>query len=258
MPNRILRDCTDSDKVNSISVQAERFLYRLFMKADDFGCFYADSRLLKAHLFPLQLDTIKESDVTKWVQECEGVGLICIYELKGKRYIEIVSFNQQLRQKRRKFPDKSECKQVDSRLIAECTPETKRIQNPETETKLETEIESEACGALSFVIRFNYLTQRNFKVTDKVKKQYEARIKENYTEEMILKAAENCLSDPFHVQNPNHLTPEFITRPDKLEKYTNYIKTATNGQPTRKPAKGEYSASEYRDAIHEVFRRPDS
>jgi len=37
MPNRILRDWTDSDRVNSLSAEAERLFIRLIMKADDYG-----------------------------------------------------------------------------------------------------------------------------------------------------------------------------------------------------------------------------
>ena len=127
-----------------------------------------------------------------------------------------------------------------------------------SDTETVSEKKEKDADAISFVIKFNYLTQKNFKPSDKIKRQYNARIKEGYTEESILKAAENCLSDPYHVEHPNYLTPEFITRDDKLQKYSNYFKNVTNGQSTRKPAKGEYSAKEYRDAIHEVFRGPDS
>lgn len=41
MPNRILRDCTDSEKINKLSVHAERFFYRLIMKVDSVDLFIA-------------------------------------------------------------------------------------------------------------------------------------------------------------------------------------------------------------------------
>lgn len=104
MPNRILRDWTDSDNVNKLSAGAEIFFTRLIMKADDFGCFYSDVRLLKAHLFPLKLDIIIETEVLDWVSECVKAGLILLYEVANKKYLEIVNFKQRLRTANRKFP----------------------------------------------------------------------------------------------------------------------------------------------------------
>lgn len=104
MPNRMLRDWTGSDKINSISVNAERFFTRLIMKVDDHGCFYADSRLLKANLFPLLLDNIREADLLRWMAECHKAGLIALYESAGKKYLQITDFRQRLDKARSKYP----------------------------------------------------------------------------------------------------------------------------------------------------------
>ena len=42
MPNRILRDWTDSERVNALTVQGERFFVRLIMKVDDYGRLYGN------------------------------------------------------------------------------------------------------------------------------------------------------------------------------------------------------------------------
>lgn len=127
MPNRMVRDWTDSDKVNSLSPHAERLFIRLIMKADDFGCFYADPRLLKAHLFPLQLDSVRETDISRWITECEKAGLIAIYNANAKMYLEIKDFGQRLRAKKRKFPEMTDiCQSYDGHMTAECPPEEKR------------------------------------------------------------------------------------------------------------------------------------
>lgn len=101
----MLRDWTASDKVNEISVHAERFFVRLIMKVDDYGCFYADTRMLKANLFPLLLDKIREADLLRWTAECQKAGLIVLYEAEGKRYLQIVDFKQRLDRAHRKFPN---------------------------------------------------------------------------------------------------------------------------------------------------------
>lgn len=104
MPNRLLRDWTESDKINEISVHAERFFTRLIMKADDFGRYSANPRLLKPQLFPLLIDQVREADITRWMAECQKAGLIVLYEVASKPYVQIENFNQRLRQKTEKYP----------------------------------------------------------------------------------------------------------------------------------------------------------
>lgn len=75
----------------------------------------------------------------------------------------------------------------------------------------------------SFLKWFNEITGKRIRVvSDKAKKQIRARIREGYTSRDIVKAVNNCLSDPYHQQHRHYLTPEFISRSDKLEKYLNY------------------------------------
>ncbi|KGO88073.1 hypothetical protein Q765_03180 [Flavobacterium rivuli WB 3.3-2 = DSM 21788] len=71
------------------------------------------------------------------------------------------------------------------------------------------------------VEQFNTLTGKNSKVVpEKAKKQIRALIKIGYTKDDIITAIINCHKDPYHIsENHKHLTIEFITRPDKMEKY---------------------------------------
>jgi uncharacterized phage protein (TIGR02220 family) len=72
---------------------------------------------------------------------------------------------------------------------------------------------------------FNTTTGKNVRVVnDKTKKQFNARLKEGYTKADIFNAIKNCYNDDYHQNNPKYLTLEFISRPDKLEKYSNYQK----------------------------------
>ncbi len=104
MPNRILRDWTDSEKVNTLSTNAERFFTRLIMKADDNGCFHGNCKLLRSSLFPLKIDEVSEKDVQKWVNDCKEVGLLITYSEGSKDYIQICDFKQRLRIKTARFP----------------------------------------------------------------------------------------------------------------------------------------------------------
>ena len=104
MPNRILRDWTDSEKVNTLSVHAERFFVRLIMKVDDYGRYSANVKLLKSSLYPFLIDEVREADITRWTTECEKAGLILLYVVASKPYLQIDNFKQTLRQKTEKYP----------------------------------------------------------------------------------------------------------------------------------------------------------
>lgn len=104
MPNRILRDWTNSDKVDRLSFQAEVFFTRLIMKADDYGCYWADEKRLRCNLFVLKIDKIREADITRWMAECQKAGLIALYESESKKYLQIIDFNQRKRIMSSQFP----------------------------------------------------------------------------------------------------------------------------------------------------------
>ncbi len=115
MPNRILRDWTDSFIVHELTSDEERFFLRLLMKADDFGRFHGDSKLLNANLFPLH--DFKRQEVGKWRDKCAKVGLLSIYEDERKRlYVEVKNFNQRTRQQVSKYPDPTGCQTIDSQV----------------------------------------------------------------------------------------------------------------------------------------------
>jgi uncharacterized phage protein (TIGR02220 family) len=69
---------------------------------------------------------------------------------------------------------------------------------------------------------FNEVTGKKCKiVSDKAKSQFKARLKENFTKEDIANAIQNAYNDNYHKEN-NHkyLTLEFISRADKLERFS--------------------------------------
>tara|TARA_R110000868_G_scaffold120090_2_gene318887 strand:- start:132 stop:776 length:645 start_codon:yes stop_codon:yes gene_type:complete len=131
MANRILRDWTQSENIDLLSEKAEVFFVRLIMKADDFGCYYGNTKLLKSHLYPLR--TISEKDISALLNECIKAKLILYYEVEGKNYLKINNFNQRLRQMTSKFPQ-----------FADNCPPIDGISPPETKgSRKEDEVEGE-------------------------------------------------------------------------------------------------------------------
>lgn len=107
MPYRILRDCCDSEKVNSLTVHAERHFYRLIMKVDDWGRIYANAKFLRPLLYPWLLEQVREADMQRWNAECGTAGLVRLYEYGGREYLEILDFRQELRTVKGKYPDET-------------------------------------------------------------------------------------------------------------------------------------------------------
>lgn len=105
MPNRILREkIIKSEMVNRLSWAAEVFYRRLMSVVDDFGLYDARPGLLRTDLFGLRIDRVPESDLVKWMNECSDAGLIRLYTVDNKPYLEVLQFNQTIRVKRSKYP----------------------------------------------------------------------------------------------------------------------------------------------------------
>lgn len=132
MPNRILREgILTSERVNSLSADAEVFYRRLMSVVDDFGRYYANSSLLRAALYPLKLDMVLDDDVERLLMECVRAELVRVYEVRSerqgntKRYLELFDFKQQVRAKESRFPTpesqvRSECAADATHVPSEC------------------------------------------------------------------------------------------------------------------------------------------
>jgi len=74
----------------------------------------------------------------------------------------------------------------------------------------------------SFLKHLNEIVGRNFRGCEKSKRNFKARIKQGYTLEDFKKAITSVKADKFHIDNDfKYITPEFLTRQDKLDRYIN-------------------------------------
>lgn len=89
MPNRIIRaGINSSERVNQLDAAEEVFYRRLLNAVDDHGLFDARPAMLRATLFPLRLDRVREADISRWTAACQKAGLIVLYavnESSGSR-----------------------------------------------------------------------------------------------------------------------------------------------------------------------------
>lgn len=107
MPSRIIKESiTTSESLYSVSAEAERFFWRLVVKADDYGLYYGNPRILSSMCFPL--DPPKDQKIVAWLNELVGAGMVGTYtdQEGGKQYLKLLSWDkhQQTRAKKSKFP----------------------------------------------------------------------------------------------------------------------------------------------------------
>lgn len=154
MPDRVVRaDILTSDSVNALSWQAEVFYRRLMSIADDFGRFEARPSLLRASLYPLKLDRVSEPDVVKWLGECSNTGLVRLYTIEGKEYLEILKFGQRLRAMKSRYPapDGNPLSSADicQHMLSNVVKRRLKRNESESETETETETKEPAAAAHS-------------------------------------------------------------------------------------------------------------
>lgn len=127
----ILRDWTDSQAVDKLSVHAERFFCRLLQKCDDYGRFHADPRLLTSMLFPLKRDA-RDTDQTRSLDECERAGLVrCYVDRQGRQLLQVVKWKDDKKFKRSSFDPPPGEIQITLEFVAKKSP------RPEVEIEVE-------------------------------------------------------------------------------------------------------------------------
>lgn len=100
----------------------------------------------------------------------------------------------------------------------EITPLRKNKKNNKKE-RIEEEYNKLYVG---FVSSFNSIKGSKFRSTDKVRKQFYARLREGFSVDQMLEALRNAMKVKYHIDNKfTYLTPEFFTRSDKIEMYSN-------------------------------------
>jgi predicted transcriptional regulator len=99
---------------------------------------------------------------------------------------------------------------------------------------------SDQCCA--FFEEFKSITGKNLRIQDpKFKRQFSARLKDGFTLDEMVLATKNAYGSEYHTANRNYLTPEFITRADKLQNYINFVPESGGSQKSRDEAIAEKS-----------------
>jgi hypothetical protein len=98
MPNRIIREgILSSEKIALLGWPEEVFYRRLMSIVDDYGRTESNTQYLRARCYPLQTDLVRVADISRWMAVCQKAGMILVYGVGGKQYLEICNFRQQTR-----------------------------------------------------------------------------------------------------------------------------------------------------------------
>lgn len=156
MPSRIIKESiTTSESLYSVSADAERLFWRLVVKADDYGLYYGNPRILSSMCFPL--DPPKDQKIVAWLNELVGAGMVGTYtdQEGGKQYLKLLSWDkhQQTRAKKSKFPlptsFDSVCNQANGKQVQSKVPVIGNGNGSESESeKRETGTRPDGAGGV--------------------------------------------------------------------------------------------------------------
>ncbi len=110
MPNRIIKESINESKgLSEVSFFAEDLYKRLITYADDYGRFNADCQIMRARLYPREIEIVSESDIEDALIELSGLGKVAFYTSEEKREIYGClpkwSEHQRIRDSKNKCPD---------------------------------------------------------------------------------------------------------------------------------------------------------
>lgn len=104
MPTRYLRPgIRDSEPIDSLTERAEILFYRLVVTVDDFGRTDARPSMIKAACFPIR-ESVSVDDCESMLAELAAKGLITVYAVGGKLYLQMLKWDNVPRAKESKFP----------------------------------------------------------------------------------------------------------------------------------------------------------
>lgn len=227
MPTRILRDWTDSTSVETLSPEAERLFVRLIMKADDYGRYHADPRLVLAGCLPL----VRQATVNlviAWLGDLEKAGLITTYAAdNGRKYLEINKFGQRTRAEKSKFPDPST--QVVGQVSVKCQTDARQPRSEsESDTKSETETDkaSDKPPRVTWLTPFGEIWTKHYGgelAYAKASKSLQSVIKAHGTEKALAAWERYCSTVEITYASPAHFsqkTKPYLTEEEPYEGLT--------------------------------------
>lgn len=104
MPTRYLKPgIRDSEAIDALSPMAETFFYRLIVTVDDFGRADARPAMLKSACYPIK-EAVTAGQCEAMLAELHRAGLVLVYVVGGKPYLQLCKWDNAPRSQISKFP----------------------------------------------------------------------------------------------------------------------------------------------------------
>ena len=123
MSSRILADdILSSETLNELCPEQECLWYRILVSVDDYGCMDARPIVVLARCYPLRVTELTPEQVDAWLHDLAKVGLITMYQVDGKAYLQVGKWeqHQRIRSKRHKCPLPDQTGSTLQQLAASC------------------------------------------------------------------------------------------------------------------------------------------
>jgi len=212
MPTRLLKPgVRDSDAIDSLSPLCEVLVYRLLVTVDDFGRYDARPAMIKSQCFPIK-EAVTAATCRDLLEELSRAELVCIYEVDGKPYLQMLKWDNVPRAKESKFPSSDNaCKQMfaDAEQPKTNAPLTVTVTDTVTETDIripEHKPEQSAAApcasaAVDQVFEFwkTAMDSPRSLLDDKRRKTIKAALKTGYTADQLCSAITGCAKSDYHM-----------------------------------------------------------
>lgn len=228
MPTRYLKPgVRDSESIDSLSPHSEILYYRLLVTVDDFGRYDARPSMVKAACFPIK-DAITAVKTDALLRELVENGLIVVYEVDSKPFLQMCKWDNIPRAKESKYPPHlNNCTQTYADV---CNANT---YAPLTETKTKTETKTvEAPEGVSQEVWDSFVKQRKAKKAQVTQLVIDGIGKEAAKAGWTLEAA----LQEIVVRNWQSFKAEWVAdKSSPADKRQNHMAQLTRGMSTPKP-----------------------
>lgn len=165
------------------------------------------------------------SKVNKFLNDLEKEQQIKQQKSNVNLIVTIINYDL-YQQKEQQIEQQKDSKKTAKRQQKDTYKNDKNVGNEKEEENNNSDLFNQ------FVLIFNSITNRDYKGDKRSKSQFNQRIKEKFSLLEFEIAIKNASNDNYLTEN-NYLTPEYITRSDKLQKWLNYkdLKLQDSKQP---------------------------
>lgn len=235
MPTRDIKEsCRTSRTLAKVSAHAERLFWRLTTFADDFGRMPADADVVRAACFAVMLDTVREGQVSAWLDELAAVDLIRFYSGEdGKRYAFFPTWSkhQRTRAKHSKYPVPASagiCQRM-SADVAVVTEETVVPEDTEETDLRSLSREADASPATGILNWLNQKAGKNFRPVEANLALIRARLKDGLAPWQLKAVVSDKVAAWKGTDQALYLRPATLFNKTKCEQYVGELPAPRNG-----------------------------